>query len=455
MQMSGQGMAAGGEVRGFAEGRKVEGGEPKGRYVPRAYRDPETGEVLPVSERFGKGLDAIRELLLGAPKEGFRGPLTREDFDERALYNAPGAPLLDEPTAEPAATATAQETAPSTGTNGSTINLSSLDRDRQGGSLPRATSETPENAGLASLIAYANSQMGTPTATQSDFDRRVEQAALNRLEGALDYDPEKTRQDAEARARTAYGVPAELTELLRARSAALDAPLYSPEEQRGRELRALLGGLASSGYIAESGPAASRAVMGIEDEVRADARTRAEKQFDLAASLIEQERTAGQSVYTAGQEAISRAEIGANQAMQSGVARLNSQNEVAAAQALQQQQMQFDSLKAQMDEATEQQRLGILDRQTQATLANSISSVMDNVQTAAGVLRQTLASTPDDADKTSIRDAITGMEARLEALVTQFNELTGVRPAPIGAATPTGAFDITPEADEVYRRWAQ
>jgi predicted outer membrane protein len=141
--------------------------------------------------------------------------------------------------------------------------------------------------------------------------------------------------------------------------------------------------------------------------------------------------------------------------MQSGVARLNSQNEVAAAQALQQQQMQFDSLKAQMDEATEQQRLGILDRQTQATLANSISSVMDNVQTAAGVLRQTLASTPDDADKTSIRDAITGMEARLEALVTQFNELTGVRPAPIGAATPTGAFDITPEADEVYRRWAQ
>jgi hypothetical protein len=297
--------------------------------------------------------------------------------------------------------------------------------------------------------------MGTPTATQSDFDRRVEQAALNRLEGALDYDPEKTRQDAEARARTAYGVPAELTELLRARSAALDAPLYSPEEQRGRELRALLGGLASSGYIAESGPAASRAVMGIEDEVRADARTRAEKQFDLAASLIEQERTAGQSVYTAGQEAISRAEIGANQAMQSGVARLNSQNEVAAAQALQQQQMQFDSLKAQMDEATEQQRLGILDRQTQATLANSISSVMDNVQTAAGVLRQTLASTPDDADKTSIRDAITGMEARLEALVTQFNELTGVRPAPIGAATPTGAFDITPEADEVYRRWAQ
>ena len=426
MQMSGQGMAAGGEVRGFAEGREVEGAQPA---IGSAYIDPETGEPMPIGERLAMLFSALSD------------PKGREGQYQLGKTSSPPPPT-DQP---------AQEVS----TNGSTINLSSLDRDRQGGSPPRATSETPDNAGLASLIAYANSQTGTPTATQSDFDRRVEQAALNRLEGALDYDPEKTRQDAEARARTAYGVPAELTELLRARSAALDAPLYSPEEQRGRELRALLGGLASSGYIAESGPAASRAVMGIEDEVRADARTRAEKQFDLAASLIEQERTAGQSVYTAGQEAISRAEIGANQAMQSGVARLNSQNEVAAAQALQQQQMQFDSLKAQMDEATEQQRLGILDRQTQATLANSISSVMDNVQTAAGVLRQTLASTPDDADKTSIRDAITGMEARLEALVTQFNELTGVRPAPIGAATPTGAFDITPEADEVYRRWAQ
>ena len=446
MQMSGQGMAAGGEVRGFAEGRKVEKAQPA---IGSAYIDPVTGEVLPVSERFGKGLDALREFLLGKPDEGFRGPLTQEQFDESALRNAPGAPLLNEPTAEVTVAPTAQEA----GTNGSTINLSSLDRDRQERSSPRVTSETPENAGLASLIAYANSQTGTPTATQSDFDRRVEQAALNRLEGALDYDPEKTRLEEEARARTAYGVPAELTELLRARSAALDAPLYSPEEQRGRELRALLGGLASSGYIAESGPAASRAIMGIEDEVRADARTRAEKQFDLAASLIEQERAARQSVYTAGQEAMTRAETGANQAMQSAVAQLNSQNEVAAAQALQQQQMQFDVLKAQMDEATEQQRLGILDRQTQATLANSISSVMDNVQTAAGVLRQTLATTPDDADKTSIRDAITGMEARLEALVTQFNELTGVRPAPIETPTPTGEFDISPEADEAYNRY--
>jgi hypothetical protein len=116
--------------------------------------------------------------------------------------------------------------------------------------------------------------------------------------------------------------------------------------------------------------------------------------------------------------------------------------------------MQFDVLKAQMDEATEQQRLGILDRQTQATLANSISSVMDNVQTAAGVLRQTLAATPDDADKTPIRDAITGMEARFEALVTQFNELTGVRPAPTGATTSAGVTNLTPEADEVYNRYA-
>ena len=455
MKMSQQSGMAGGGIVGYAEG-----GEPKGRYVPRAYRDPVTGEVLPVSERFGKGLDALREfLLLGKPdegfREGFRGPLTREQFDERALRNAPGAPLSNKPTAEVTVAPTAQEA----GTNGSTINLNSLDRDRQERSSPRVTSEptstqTPENAGLVSLVDYANSQTGTSTATQTDFDKGVEQAALNRLEGALDYNPEKTRLEEEERARAAYGVPAALTELLRARSAALDAPLYTPEEERNRKISALLSGLASSNLIAQSGPAASRAIMGVEDEVRGDARTRAEKQFDLAASLIEQERAAGQSIYTAGREAISRAETGANQAMQSAVARLNSLREVGAAQTLQQQQMQFDAIKAQMEAAAEQQRLGRYDAQNNAALAATFENVLQNAETTKVTLLQTLAAAPDES-KEDIRNAISAIDLELRATRARFNELTGVESAPIETPTPTGAFDLTPEANEIYSQYAR
>lgn len=430
MQMSGQGMADGGAVRGFAEGRKVEGVQPA---IGSAYIDPETGEPMPIGERLAMLFSALSD------------PKGREGQYQPGKTSSPPPPT-DQP---------AQEVS----TNGSTINLSSLDRDRRERSSPRVTSEptstqTPENAGLASLIAYVDSQTGTPTATQTGFDTRVEQAALNRLEGALDYDPEKTRLEEEERARAAYGVPAELTELLRARSAALDAPLYSPEEERNRKISALLSGLASSNLIAQSGPAASRAIMGIEDEVRGDARTRAEKQFDLAASLIEQERAAGQNVYTAGREAISRAETGANQAMQSAVARLNSLREVGAAQTLQQQQMQFDTIKAQMEAAAEQQRLGRYDAQNNAALAATFENVLQNAETTKVTLLQTLAAAPDES-KEDIRNAISAIDLELSATRARFNELTGVRPAPIGAATPTGEFDLTPEAADVFSRYRE
>jgi hypothetical protein len=194
--------------------------------------------------------------------------------------------------------------------------------------------------------------------------------------------------------------------------------------------------------------------MGIEDEVRADARTRAEKQFDLAGSLIEQERTAGQSIYTAGQEAINRAEIGANQAMQSGIARLNSLREVGAAQALQDQQMQFDVIKAQIEAAAEQQRLGRYDAQTNATLAGTFENVIQNAETTKATLLQTLTATPPES-RQPIQDAINAVNLELGALRARFNELTGVRGVPLAAPTTTGEFDLSPEAAGVFSQYSQ
>ena len=310
----------------------------------------------------------------------------------------------------------------------------------------------PELAGIASLSRFANTPVGATATANTSVAGDL---ANKRLEYLLDPAREETRRDAEeARARAAYAVPEELKELIRSRSAALDAPLYTPEEQRSREISALLGGLASSNLIAQGGPAASRGVREVEDAVRADARTRAERQFDLATGLIEQERGATQSAYAAGLEAARGVETGANQAMQSAIAQLNSQNEVAAAQALQQQQMQFDTLKVEIEAAAEQQRLGRYDAQTNATLAATVRGAMDESQNAITVLRQTLTATPPES-RQPIQDAIDALNLERNAIRARFNELAGVRAAPIETPTPTGEFDLTPEAADVFSRYRE
>ena len=312
----------------------------------------------------------------------------------------------------------------------------------------------PELTGIASLLGVANApveQVGTRADSQVLRD-----LTNKRLEYLLDPAREEARRDAEEARYRAATDPSmeELKALIRSRSAALDAPLYSPEEQRSREISALLGGLASSNLIAQGGPAASRGVREVEDAVRADARTRAERQFDLATGLIEQERGATQSAYAAGLEAARGVETGANQAMQSAIAQLNSQNEVAAAQALQQQQMQFDTLKVEIEAAAEQQRLGRYDAQTNATLAATVRGAMDESQNAITVLRQTLTATPPES-RQPIQDAIDALNLERNAIRARFNELAGVRAAPIETPTPTGEFDLTPEAADVFSRYRE
>jgi hypothetical protein len=313
----------------------------------------------------------------------------------------------------------------------------------------------PELAGIASLLGVANApveQVGTRADSQVLRD-----LTNKRLEYLLDPAREEARRDAEEARYRAATDPSmeELKALIRSRSAALDAPLYSPEEQRSREISALLGGLASSNLIAQGGPAASRGVREVEDAVRADARTRAESQFDLATGLIEQERAARQGAYTAGAEAARAAETGANQAMQSANAQLTSLGEIDAARSLQQQQMQFDVIKVQFDEAAELRRLGRYDAQTNATLAATLENVLQNAETTKATLLQTLAVAPEENSQ-PIQDAIDAIDLELGAIRARFNELTGVRAAPIETPTPTtGEFDLTPEAADVFSRYRE
>lgn len=310
----------------------------------------------------------------------------------------------------------------------------------------------PELAGLASLSRIANAPVGATPNTGVAGD-----LANKRLEYLLNPAREEERRNAEEGRYSAATDPSmeELKELIRSRSKALDAPLYSPEEQRSREISALLGGLASSNLIAQGGPAASRGVREVEDAVRADARTRAESQFDLATGLIEQERAARQGAYAAGLEAARGAETGANQAMQSAIAQFSSLGEIDAARSLQQQQLQFDTIKVQIEAAAEQQRLGRYDAQTNATLAATVRGAMDDSQSAINTLLQTLAATPPESQQL-IQDAIDALNLERNAVIARFNELTGVEAAPIEAPpTPTGEFDLTPEAADVFSRYGQ
>jgi hypothetical protein len=306
----------------------------------------------------------------------------------------------------------------------------------------------PELAGIASLLGVANApveQVGTRADSQVLRD-----LTNKRLEYNLDparAEQQRTAEEARYRAATDPSME-ELKALIRSRSAALDAPLYSPEEQRSREISALLGGLASSNLIAQGGPAASRGVREVEDAVRADARTRAGSQFDLATGLIEQERAARQGAYTAGAEAARAAETGANQAMQSANAQLTSLGEIDAARSLQQQQMQFDVIKVQFDEAAELRRLGRYDAQTNATLAATLENVLQNAETTKATLLQTLAVAPEENSK-PIQDAIDAIDLELGAIRARFNELTGVRAAPIETPTPTGGATELPEGFEL------
>jgi hypothetical protein len=312
----------------------------------------------------------------------------------------------------------------------------------------------PELAGIASLLGVANApveQVGTRADSQVLRD-----LTNKRLEYNLDparAEQQRTAEEARYRAATDPSME-ELKALIRSRSAALDAPLYSPEEQRSREISALLGGLASSNLIAQGGPAASRGVREVEDAVRADARTRAERQFDLATGLIEQERAARQGAYTAGAEAARAAETGANQAMQSANAQLTSLGEIDAARLMQQQQMQFDTIKVQFEAAEEQKRLGRYDAQTNATLAATVCGAMDESQSAINTLLQTLTATPPES-RQPIQDAIDALNLERNAIRARFNELAGVGAAPIETPTPTGEFDLTPEAADVFSRYRE
>jgi hypothetical protein len=209
-----------------------------------------------------------------------------------------------------------------------------------------APAPAPEQpSGLPALAGQMITQGNAPVdRIASDVSGEDELAALREStnvirDRALDPDfVESSRIDVEGRAKEAYGIPEDLKELYRSRIEALDKPMYTPEEERSRKLSALLSGLASSNLIAQGGPAASRAIAKVSDDIREDSVARAEKQFDLASGLIGMDMQASQQAFGAGLEATITSMSQQGVALQMAISQLNAADNREAAALLQESQ---------------------------------------------------------------------------------------------------------------------
>jgi len=240
------------------------------------------------------------------------------------------------------------------------------------GPTPRGTTAAPDS-GLASLRAK----------TDVIRDRNLDPAFV-----------EDTRRGVEDRARDAYAVPEELKALYQSRIAALDKPMFTPEEERSREISALLSGLASSNLIAQGGPAASRAVAEVSDAIRADSTARAEQQFELASSLMDMDRQAAQQAFSAGLDATTTAMNQQGVALQMAISQLNTadNNEAAAiadsaARRVEYIQMSIEAAqKGQSNAAEVQRNLSAMIRSNNDDIANLLATGFPGQPPSAEVL---------------------------------------------------------------------
>jgi hypothetical protein len=237
---------------------------------------------------------------------------------------------------------------------------------------PTGTTAAPDS-GLASLRAK----------TDAITDRRLGETFV-----------EDTRRDVEDRASDAYAVPEELKALYQSRIDALNKPMFTPEEERSREISALLSGLASSNLIAQGGPAASRAVAEVSDAIRADSTARAEQQFELASSLMDMDRQAAQQAFSAGLDATTTAMNQQGVALQMAISQLNTadNNEAAAiadsaARRVEYIQMSIEAAqKGQSNAAEVQRNLSAMIRSNNDDIANLLATGFPGQPPSAEVL---------------------------------------------------------------------
>jgi uncharacterized protein (DUF2235 family) len=231
------------------------------------------------------------------------------------------------------------------------------------------------------------------------------------------------RTDAETRAREAYAVPEEQRELYRKRGEALNRPLYTPEEERMRALQGLLAGLASSGYIAESGPAAMQGVNEVRDAVRQDELARAEQQFNLSDQLMGMDRTASIEAFGAGLEASNAAMAQQGDAMTATASMLNAAGQREQAALIQESQNRMATLQIQAEAISKAAQAGQDVTSSLVTYAETLRRSIQDADTAMSDILE--ASGPGMALPPESQAALQTLRDQRNILNRQYSAVTG------------------------------
>ena len=435
MQMSGQGMADGGAVRGFAAGKEVEGEEQDTSRIPSLsevlYR---VGTGIRGGERILKSpVTLIEEAGKYGPTLGELGSAVTAGYRGEAVPEITG--MFERRPEEP----TPPESARTPDRNvGIAANMpGGVARARTAAEQPKPslTGNADLNAVLASMTEEGNARIPR---VESETGSGLEELLKSILkDGFVDT----ARADEETRAQKAYAVPEELRELYRKRLEALDRPMYTPEEERRRSLQGLLSGLASSSYIAESGPAAMQNITAVRDAVRQDELNRAEQQFNLSEQLMGMDRTASIEAFGAGLEASNAAMTQQNAAISATASMLNAAGQREQAALIQESQNRMSALQVQADAISKAAQMGQDVTNSLVNYAETLRrSLQDTDSAMANILEASGAGMPLT---TEAQTALDNLRKQRNMIEQQYNAVIGRAGAGLGVEAAGGASGST------------
>lgn len=430
-------MASGGEVQKFNQGTEVRG-------VGSFYRDPETGEPLPFSDRFKKLLmtmagprfkeeaeapaqpPAPREVTdaVVEPREGGAGDPDVEEVQRTGIIDMLRRPQPDPGFVMPGVNPTGGRTP-----------------------APRRTTEREDLT--TELLQVLGQPLNIPPISAELEAMRPDLLAAEQT--MLDPDrPARERERISEEAREAYAIPEELRALVEGQQAELAKPLYSEEEESSRRIDAALSALASSNRAFQSGPRALAALNKVTDDIEKFRRENTEKSFQLGVGLIEKDMAGAQKAFDAGLEAQKTANGQLTAAMQTLSSRLTGADNIAFNRSLQQRQQEVASITAQLEQLNKAEQLDVQERQLLVNIGRNTTTNLSSLRTMRKNLQDQFAIVADREDQTQadeIRQLMTLVDGQIAAEQSNLDFINSrfgleVAPPPPASGITGGSPDL-------------
>jgi hypothetical protein len=430
-------MASGGEVQKFNEGTEVRG-------VGGFYRDPETGESLPFSDR-------LKKLLMMAA-----GPRFKEEAEAPAQLPAPRE--VTDAVVEPREGGAGDPDAEEVQRTG-IIDMLRRPQPDPGFVMPGVNPTggrdivPRQTTGREDLTTELLEVLGQPLATIpiSPELEAMRPDLLAAEQTMLDPDrPARERERISEEAEEAYAIPEELRALVEGQQAELAKPLYSEKEESSRRIDAALSALASSNRAFQSGPRALAALNKVTDDIEKFRRENTEKSFQLGVGLIEKDMAGAQKAFDAGLEAQKTANGQLTAAMQTLSSRLTGADNIAFNRSLQQRQQEVASITAQLEQLNKAEQLDVQERQLLVNIGRNTTTNLSSLRTMRKNLQDQFAIVADREDQTQadeIRQLMTLVDGQIAAEQSNLdfiNTRFGLETAPPPASGITGGSSDLP-----------